>query len=114
MSAEGSLAREIAAIVVAELRAQGLGGVYTSKQLPPGCPSRTAFNDRCRFIKEAYRDGKVWVCPVEAYQQAMKRGARATPAPRKPARPAFDATSALAKVATTPKGERKVRSGTSS
>jgi hypothetical protein len=108
---ESSLAREIAAMVVAELRAEGFGGVYTSQALPPGCPSRSAFNDRCRFIDAAYRDGKVWVCPVDAYQTAMRRGARPTPRTRKPAQVAFDKTAALAKLAVTPKG--KVNRGSS-
>lgn len=110
-AAEASLAREIADIVVAELRAQGFGGVYTSKNLPPGCRTRAAFSDRCRFIEGAYRDGKVWVCPIDAYQAAMRRGSRPQPRQRKPTEVAFDKTAALAKLASTPKG--KVNRGTS-
>lgn len=95
MSAD--FASEIADLVVARLLAAGVGaGVYTSKQLPPGCPSREAFNDRCRFIDGAYRDGKVWVCSVDAYRVAMLRGSRPKPEKRKAPPPKVDAAAILA------------------
>jgi hypothetical protein len=107
MAAAHSLAEEIADLVIARLRAEGIGGVYTSKTLPPGCPSREAFNDRCRFIDSAYLDGKVWVCPVDDYQAAMRRGSRPKARARKVERVAFDRVGALAAMSRTPKPKVK-------
>lgn len=112
MGAEHSIAVLVEAIadrVVEKLRADGHGDFYTSKHLPPGCPSREAFNDRVRDIEGAYLDGKVWVCRVDAYEAHMRRGARPRPRPRKVERPAFDRVGALAQVSRTPKATAKGR-----
>jgi hypothetical protein len=71
--------------------------VYTSINLPPGCRTRETFNNRVRHIPEAYQDGKVWVCPVDAYEAAVRRGGRRT-APKKaePERPKVNHRAILA------------------
>jgi len=74
--------------LLAERVAAKLGAVrsatYSSTNLPPGITRRT-FNARCRSIPEATRDGKVWRCPVEAYERHLSRPA--APAPKPPVRP---------------------------
>ena len=74
--------------LVAERVAARLGSarpaVYSSTNLPPGITRRT-FNARCKSIPEATRDGKVWRCPVDAYERHLSRPA--TEAPKPPVRP---------------------------
>ena len=64
--------------MVAERVAAKLGtarpATYSSTNLPPGITRRT-FNARCKTIPEATRDGKVWRCPVDAYERALHKPA---------------------------------------
>ncbi len=51
---------------------------YSSTNLPPGI-TRRKFAERCLRIAEARKDGRVWVVPVEAYEAALRVGAKAKP-----------------------------------
>lgn len=73
-----ALAELVAERVAARL--QQRPALYSSTSLPPGITRRT-FHARCRSIPEATRDGKVWRCPVDAYERALH-----TPAPVVPIR----------------------------
>jgi hypothetical protein len=57
---------------------RGTATVYSSVSLPPGI-KRRAFNERCRGIPEARKDGVIWSVSVDAYDRAVRRG----PQPRK-------------------------------
>lgn len=73
-----TLADLLADRVAARLSARP--AIYSSTALPPGITRRT-FHARCRTIPEAVRDGRVWRCPVDAYERAVR-----TPAPVVPIR----------------------------
>lgn len=53
--------------------------VYTSRRLPPDVGSRTVFARACRTIAQAHRQGKMWIVPRAAWEQARrpKRAERA-------------------------------------
>ena len=51
-------------------------GPFTSLELPPGC-TRRRFAERCAEIAEATKDGRVWVCPCDAWERVARR--RASP-----------------------------------
>jgi hypothetical protein len=51
---------------------------YSSKALPPGIRTRSAFARACRGIPEAKRDGKLWIVSRDAWE---RRKRQSTPAP---------------------------------
>lgn len=40
---------------------------FTSRDLPPGCPSRRAFAEACRTIVGCFRSGHTWHCPRDQW-----------------------------------------------
>ena len=78
--AVSDLERAIKAIALeavrAELRQLGVGAVpYTFDHLPPGVSRRT-FREACAQITGAFKDGRAWVCPRDAWHAARSRPAR--------------------------------------
>lgn len=80
-----AIAPHVAAIVALLVRPSAPTGPthYSSsgkiKILPPGVNSTRAFAARCATTDGAYREGRGWVCPVEAWHAA--RAARPAPPP---------------------------------
>ena len=58
---------------VATRLGEGKHETYDSERLPPRCRSRRCFARLCRQIPEAYLEGRIWVCPHEAWHAARRR-----------------------------------------
>lgn len=65
LRADPALAAELRAALGAESPEE-----YTSRRLPPDVRSATTFARVCRGIPEARRQGRTWVCPVDAWTRA--------------------------------------------
>ncbi|MBL8609993.1 MAG: hypothetical protein JNL38_21840 [Myxococcales bacterium] len=65
LRADPALAAELRAVIGSQSPAE-----YTSRRLPPDVRSATTFARVCRGIPEARRQGRTWVCPVDAWTRA--------------------------------------------
>lgn len=72
-----ALAEALAAILTPKPANNAPRFYSSTTALPPNIPNNRIFAERCRSIPEAYREGRGWCCPVEAWHAA--RSARPAP-----------------------------------
>ena len=53
--------------IAATVDASAPSDVYTSKRLPPDCPSSERFHEVCRNIAGANQRGRVWLVPSASW-----------------------------------------------
>lgn len=77
-----AMAEMIAERVVAKLGARERrsdSAIYTSRDLPPDCPSRARFNILAKSIARAQKSGRVWSVPRDAWHAFRDKPRHATP-----------------------------------
>ena len=111
-----ALARDLADQVLRALDQGGSlavsphGAVFTSRKLPPDCPSRVRFHAVVPNIPEAVKQGRIWIVPCAAWNEARRRKPRTSAAVRRAAPPSND-VSAVAERMLDQAGLRATRRG---